>query len=409
MKRNIPQEFLDEYYQRKEGLESELKSLREILHLRLKQLNRMEGTRARLTDSRVKRPAKIWKNAVERAYSPSKAFKKIIDILGLRIVCNNLSDVQSVVEMLKHEAGLFENIKIHDMVSNPRKDGYRAIHVRATTRHFGSARTEGIPCEIQIRTLSQDTWGRLSREDIYGKNLPKIISGQTKILSDQLAAIDKHAQLIRNELDKPAEIATDIKDSNPVSPNRLALLYKQKYDDDLYEWSLHDWMLNLEEAEVETIQEVKEILEDTQLRNKLDDVVKNIREYPLKDSEWVVFSAKVAADISEEEGFNAVIADIESEWNEITSFALREMLPGSIEDFISELEFSLTVSKDALDTGEEIESYLSLLGCISIDMYGIKSVDEVCAVEAITFYYEAESYEERVNELISEWAMKFGY
>ncbi|NLD37695.1 MAG: hypothetical protein GX654_12585 [Desulfatiglans sp.] len=254
MKKDVPQEFLDEYYQRKEDLKSELESLKEILLLRLKQRNRMEGTRARITDSRIKRPAKIWKTAVKRGYSPSKAFKKIIDIIGLRIVCNNLSDAQSVVEMLKHETGLFDNIKVYDMVSNPREDGYRAIHVRTTTRHFGHGNTEGTPCEIQIRTLSQDTWGRLSREDIYGKNPPKIISEFTKVLSDQLAAIDKHAQLIRDELEKPAEKAEDIKDTDSISSQKLALLYKQKYDDDLYEWSLHDWMLNLEEAEVETIQ-----------------------------------------------------------------------------------------------------------------------------------------------------------
>jgi len=137
--------------------------------------------------------------------------------------------------------------------------------------------------------------------------------------------------------------------------------------------------------------------------------VESIREYPLLDSEWAVLSAKVAADINDEEGVKTVIEDIETEWNEITRFSLREMLPGSIQHFINELEFSLTGSKDALETGEDIESYFSSLGCISKDMYGMKSVDVVGAIETIISYYEAESYEERLSELVSEWAMKFGY
>ena len=409
MKRDVPKKFIELYNQKWEGLDSELKYLENHLKLRLAQLKRTDGTRAWITDTRIKKPAKIWKKVKKDKISPSEAFNKIIDILGLRIVCNNLSDTQSVIEMLKLEGGLLEIKEIKDMVSEPMKDGYRAIHVRTLTHPPPFIETEKTPCEIQIRTLSQDTWGRLSRADLYGKKTPKTISELTKLLSDQLDTIDRTAQLIRDELDKPAEKAKYIKDTDPLSPKRLALLYKQKYDDDLYKWSLHDWMLNLEEAEVETIQEVKEILEDTQLRNKLDDAAESIREYPLQDSEWVVFSAKVAADVNEEAGVKSVIENIKSEWHEITSIALREMLPGSIEHFISELEFSLTGSKDALDTGEDIESYLSLLGCISKDMYGMKIVDEICAVETIISYYEAESYEERVSELVSEWAMKFGY
>ena len=112
MKRDVSKEFLDQYYAKKEGLESERIYLKKLLSLRLGQLNRMNGTRARLTDSRVKRPGKIWKKAVERRYSPSKAFKKIIDILGFRIVCNNLSDVQSVIEMFKREGGVYCRTKL---------------------------------------------------------------------------------------------------------------------------------------------------------------------------------------------------------------------------------------------------------------------------------------------------------
>ena len=294
------------------------------------------------------------------------------------------------------------------MVSDPLNDGYRAIHVRTLTRHFRPDYREKTPCEIQIRTLSQDTWARLSRADLYGKKAPTIIAELTKVLSDQLDTIDRTAQLIRDELDKPAEKAQDINDSDPISPQKLALLYKIKYDEDLYEWSLHDWVLHLNEAEVETIYEVKELLNNDDLRRKLDDAVNHIRGYSLEDSEWVVYSSKVAAEINEETGIKAVTDDMEVEWDEISSIAMREILPSSIEEFIEELEFSLTSSKDALESSYDIETYFSVFECISTGMYGEKTLDEICAVEAILAYYEDDSYEERIGELVSEWAIRYG-
>ncbi len=409
MKKDAPKEFLEKYDQKLQTLESVLKNLKNFLNSRLGQLRKTEGTRARITDARIKRPAKIWKKAIKKGYSPSEAFEKIIDILGIRIVCNNLSDTQSVIEMLQIEGGVLVIKEIKDMVTKQMDDGYRAVHVRTIINPFYFRQTEKTPCEIQIRTLAQDTWARLSRADLYGKKSPQAIAGFTKALSKQLSAIDDMAQLIRNELDKPAERAKDIKDSDPVSPKRLALLYKQKYDDDLWKWSLYNWVSNLEEAEVETIKEVIDLIDDDKLRKELDDIAEHIRGHPLDNSEWVVYCAKVAAEISENTGIKAVEDDIEYEWDEISAIALRETLPPTIEDFIEELE-SVTdhVTKDSENDAEYIRTYLSLLGCLSINIYGDKLIDEVCAAEAIQSYYEDEDHEDRLIELLNAFGLRYG-
>jgi hypothetical protein len=311
--------------------------------------------------------------------------------------------------MLQREEGVLEIKEIKDKITKPMDDGYRAIHVLTITRPFIFRQTGKTPCEIQIRTLAQDTWARLSRADLYGKKSPQTIADFNKVLAKQLSAIDDMAQLIRNELDKPAERAQDIKDSDPVSPKRLALLYKQKYDDDLWEWSLHNWVLNLEEAEVETIKEVIDLLDDDQLRKKLDGIVELIRGYPLNNSEWVVYCAKVAAEISENAGIKAVEDDIESEWDEISTFALRETLPVTIEDFIKELEVVTGhFTKESEDDAEDIKSYFSLLGCMSTNMYGDPVLDEDCAIEAILAYYENDSHEDRLRELIYAFDLRYG-
>jgi ppGpp synthetase/RelA/SpoT-type nucleotidyltranferase len=129
MKKDVPREFLKEYEQRREGLDSQLEYLKDIMVLRLGQLNSMKGTRARLTDARVKRPAKIWKKAEFKGYAPAGAFDKIVDILGFRVVCNNLSDSDAVIEMLRQEGGVFEIKEIKDMVSKP-ADGFFRVLLR---------------------------------------------------------------------------------------------------------------------------------------------------------------------------------------------------------------------------------------------------------------------------------------
>lgn len=408
MKREIPEEFLNKYNELRETFQSALSQLRDLLSLRLQQLRMTEGTRARIVDARVKRPAKIWKKAVRLGFTASKALNKIVDVLGIRIVCNNLSDTESVINMIKYQGGYIQIKKVLDMVTNPREDGYRAIHLHTIINLFSNDDKRNIPCEIQVRTLAQDMWGRLSRDDLYGNRPAELIAVTARAISKQLSAIDDMAQQIRNELNKPAEKAQNIKDNDPVSPKRLALLFSQKYNDDISEWSLCEWISNLEEAEAETIRDVMELLDDDEVRKRLDEIATNIRGYLIEDQEWVVYSAMVAAEINTGSGIESVNDRIEEEWDEITRIALRESLPATIENFMDELEEVTTYrTKDSEDQAEEIKSYFSLLGCMSEGMYRTNQLDTICAVEAMVAYYGDDVDEERLQELIDRFVQVY--
>ncbi|MCF6154542.1 MAG: hypothetical protein E3K36_04665 [Candidatus Brocadia sp.] len=97
----------------------------------------------------------------------SEVFTRTEDLLGIRTVCNNLSDIDLLIEMIQHDLSTLKVLEIKDLVSSPSPTGYRAKHVRTLYNIFQS-KEQPIPCEIQIRTLAQDTWARLSREDLYG-------------------------------------------------------------------------------------------------------------------------------------------------------------------------------------------------------------------------------------------------
>jgi hypothetical protein len=240
----------------------------------------------------------------------------------------------------------------------------------------------------------------LSRADLYGKNRPQTIAELSKALSKQLSAIDEMAQLIRNELDKPAERAQDIRDSDPVSPQRLALLSEQKYGEKLYEWSLHDWVLNLREAETENIGEVRTLLDDGRLRKALNRIANQIRRYDLDDREWAVYSALVAAEVSRSAGIRAVKARIQREWDEITAIARSQVLPGSIDDFMEELR-----------TGSISADCFSVLDCIgTCGRCGAPVLESTESVmQSILEHYGTDTHEDELHELIEKWRFNNDY
>jgi ppGpp synthetase/RelA/SpoT-type nucleotidyltranferase len=83
MKKDIPKEFLDDYEARRNEFQDILEQITSLLRLRLGQLGARTGIRGRLTESRVKRPAKIWENVTKAKLSAAEAFTRVEDLLGV--------------------------------------------------------------------------------------------------------------------------------------------------------------------------------------------------------------------------------------------------------------------------------------------------------------------------------------
>lgn len=81
IRKHLPKDFITEYTRRKMKLDSAIEDVKDILSLRIGQLNGRKGTRCRLIDSRVKEPVKLWRNAQAKGYSIEDAFKYIEDLL----------------------------------------------------------------------------------------------------------------------------------------------------------------------------------------------------------------------------------------------------------------------------------------------------------------------------------------
>ncbi len=120
------------------------------------------------------------------------ALYEIHDAIGFRIVCAFLTDVYLVRDNLAKMPGA-EVIQEKDYIKNAKPNGYRSLHL--------IIKYKGLFAEIQLRTVSMDTWASLEHHMRYKKNISgntKLIEKELKRCADELSSTDISMQAIRD-------------------------------------------------------------------------------------------------------------------------------------------------------------------------------------------------------------------
>lgn len=121
------------------------------------------------------------------------ALHEIHDAIGIRIVCAFLSDVYLIRNYLAAFTDL-EVVKEKDYIRNAKPNGYRSYHMILRTQN-------GYFTEIQLRTISMDTWAALEHHMKYKKTIKgnaALIESELKRCADELASTDVSMQAIRD-------------------------------------------------------------------------------------------------------------------------------------------------------------------------------------------------------------------
>jgi len=121
------------------------------------------------------------------------ALNEVHDAIGVRAVCAFLSDVYTVRDHVAAFPGA-EIVKEKDYIRHAKKNGYRSYHMILKIRGKYFA-------EVQIRTISMDTWAALEHHLKYKRDAVKneaLIVGELKRCADELASTDISMQTIRD-------------------------------------------------------------------------------------------------------------------------------------------------------------------------------------------------------------------
>lgn len=154
--------------------------------------------------SRVKAPDSMVEKCQRKGYpvTTESALRRCKDAIGIRIVCNFIDDIYRCLDLLR-AAGWCDIVKEKDYITNAKPNGYRSYHIilNVTTPYED---VDGhVPghyfVEIQLRTISMDSWASLEHEMKYKHHIqdPERIGKELKRCADQLASCDVEMQTIR--------------------------------------------------------------------------------------------------------------------------------------------------------------------------------------------------------------------
>ncbi len=188
--------------------------------------------RIRSTSGRVKSKRRTWRKIQQPRYQGRIASVDDIpvvvdDLVGLRMTCINVRDIEMVQTALDavpptSTDGLrLDPESERDYVAEPKESGYRGWHVNLGI----TVNSVPVVCELQVRTLLQDSWGELTHEDTYSKDgaLPPLVDVLSTRMADLLSILDDIAEDLRTELDRiDQEIVAAPDDRHGVAESDLA-------------------------------------------------------------------------------------------------------------------------------------------------------------------------------------------
>lgn len=217
---------VDRFYAR---YSDDLKQIREILSLRLRQLARAYTLQNALPPEAIEVSARV-KSAVSfkrkladknwpQFYYPTEV---VGDLIGARVVCWFPEDCYGFIDLMRTSSHLQVHDALSDYTTNPKQSGYRSIHLDCNVSYDSALREEGkiaivqddMTCELQVRTKLQDAWADVTHEFHYKARLAGVeddtLEGFMADISARLALEDKALARLRRAYQQIADEKTSL-------------------------------------------------------------------------------------------------------------------------------------------------------------------------------------------------------
>ena len=120
--------------------------------------------------TRIKSPDSIYEKLDRKNLDKTleSVQNNLDDVAGIRIICSFLDDIYSIADMLTSQDDVKELTR-KDYIKNPKKNGYRSLHLVIEIPIFLSNEKKGVKVEVQIRTIAMDFWASLEHQIHYKK------------------------------------------------------------------------------------------------------------------------------------------------------------------------------------------------------------------------------------------------
>lgn len=152
---------------------------------------------------RVKRVSSILEKAKKLGVEIDNIEEGIEDIAGIRIMCQFVEDIYTVVDYIRERDGNdLEIVYEKDYINNFKPSGYRSYHIVIRYPIQTAMGPKKILAEVQIRTLAMNFWGTIehSLRYKYKHNIPEHINERLIRAADAAFMLDQEMSKIRHEI-----------------------------------------------------------------------------------------------------------------------------------------------------------------------------------------------------------------
>ena len=122
----------------------------------------------------------------------------INDIAGIRVVCKFQDDVYLLADALLKQDDIVL-IEKKDYIANPKKNGYRSLHLIVGVPIFLANEKRIMKVEVQLRTIAMDSWASLEHQLRYKKDVLFTHEMEKKLqkCAELSAELDSRMQALR--------------------------------------------------------------------------------------------------------------------------------------------------------------------------------------------------------------------
>lgn len=193
--------FLAPYSQVVEELKVKLKGMRAQFEFESRQ------SPIEFITGRVKPIASIEEKAKKKNITLDQIEGKIQDIAGIRVVCQFVDDIYTVVDMLRSREDL-KIIEEKDYIHHKKKSGYRSFHMIIEYPVETIHGVKMLIAEIQIRTMAMNFWAtnEHSLNYKYEGQIPEQIKARLQGAAEAAFKLDEEMSKIKHEVQEAQRI-----------------------------------------------------------------------------------------------------------------------------------------------------------------------------------------------------------
>lgn len=155
--------------------------------------------------TRLKSPESIMEKMQRRGLpmESSAIENSLYDIAGVRVICPFIDDIYLLSDCLLAQDDV-KLIEKKDYIENPKKNGYRSLHLIVEVPIFLYNEKRLMKVEVQLRTIAMDFWASLEHRIRYKKDideeLAEKLSADLKDCAETSAQLDIRMENIKNRI-----------------------------------------------------------------------------------------------------------------------------------------------------------------------------------------------------------------